>query len=53
MATMFDAAHPTAKTLVNLVQIDQHRATRDARNDLRNVAERVDWATERGETPAS
>ena len=33
MAAMFDAGHPTARTLVNLVQIDQSRATRDARDD--------------------
>jgi hypothetical protein len=51
MAAMFDATHPTAKTLVNLVQIDQRRATRDARNDLRAIAERAARVTERGGRP--
>lgn len=51
MAAMFDAAHPTAKTLVNLVQIDQRRATRSAHDDLRRIAERAQRLRGRGQHP--
>lgn len=39
MAGMFDPGHPTHRTLLNLVQVAQDRGTRDARDDLRTLAE--------------
>jgi predicted DNA-binding transcriptional regulator AlpA len=51
MAAMFDADHPTARTLVNLVQIDQRQATRSAHDDLRRVTERAQRLHGRGTNP--
>lgn len=46
MAGMFEPSHPTHRTLLNLVRVAQERGTRDARDDLRILAETTETAPE-------
>ena len=48
MAAMFDPGHPTHRTLINLVRVDQDRNTRFTLQDLEITAE----ATQRAKLPA-
>ena len=54
MAALFDAdhaGHATARTLVHLVQVGQHRSARDADRDLQAVGERAARLAGRGQDP--
>lgn len=47
MTAMFDPGHATARTLLNLVRVDQDRSTRSALQDLEIVAETVQAWTDK------
>jgi len=51
MAAMFDPEHATHRTLMNLVRVDQKRATRSAQQDLKIAADCTQRWTDRHSKP--